>query len=105
MNIYLDDIRNPNSEGWTIVRDAYSAIDIILSNWNNIDNISLDHDLGDESIVGNGYKVVLAIENYVYKNHPAHLPKIYVHSANPVASKRMCSAINHINKIYQELSH
>ena len=32
MNIYLDDIRNPNSEGWTIVRDAYSAIDIILSN-------------------------------------------------------------------------
>ena len=102
MKIYLDDIRNdirnPKTDGWTIVRDANSAIDIILTHWNEIDEISLDHDLGDENLVGNGYDVVLKIEEYVYNNHPSHIPDINVHSANSVASIRMRSAIDAIKK-------
>lgn len=101
MKIYLDDIRVPTKD-YIWVKDAFSAIRMIAENWNNIEEISLDHDLGDENVVGNGYRVVCFIETYVYENHPNHLPYIHVHSANPVGRHKMEAGIRHIETMYND---
>jgi len=68
----------------------------------NVSEISLDHDLGDWTSTPErtGYDVLTWLEcevhNGGYQNRP--LPKIHVHSANPVARKRMEAAITAIFK-------
>lgn len=101
MKIYLDDVRTP-PEGYTLVRDAHSAIDIITDAWDMISEISLDHDLGDEATCGSGYQVVCEIEDFVYNTRPSHLPYIHVHSANPIGRRRMEFAIRNIERMIKE---
>lgn len=101
MKIYLDDIRVPTKD-YIWVKDAFSAIKMIEEDWNIIEEISLDHDLGDETVVGTGYNVVCFIEMYVHENHPNHLPYIHVHSANPVGRHKMEAGIRHIETMYND---
>jgi hypothetical protein len=71
----------------------------------NVTEISLDHDLGD--LTGTpertGYDVLAWLEAKVYgggyQNQP--LPKIHIHSANPVAKNRMTAALTAIHKALQ----
>lgn len=50
--IYLDDIRTPNDSRWTVVRDYYEFIDKVTEiGLENIELISLDHDLGDTAMM------------------------------------------------------
>lgn len=49
--IYLDDIRTPKDDKWIVVRDYYEFVDKVNElGLENIDIISLDHDLGDTAI-------------------------------------------------------
>ena len=60
LRIYLDDVRTPNSpnnewvdgiEEWTVVRNFQEFVDIIIEvGLENIEVISLDHDLGDTAM-------------------------------------------------------
>ena len=51
MNIYLDDVRTPKEEGWIVVRDYYQFVNKIQEiGLENINLISLDHDLGDKAM-------------------------------------------------------
>ena len=84
MKLWLDDIRAAPSD-WIHVTTAAAAIGILEHN--QVDEISLDHDLGEES-QETGYTVILWLENQVMR-HDYVPPTIYIHTANPVARKRM----------------
>jgi hypothetical protein len=91
MKVWLDDIREA-PEGWT--RCYWPDEVIALINAGGVDEISLDHDLGDcpQSYFEQertGYQVLLALEVMQHENPSLILPVIHVHSANPVAAKRM----------------
>jgi hypothetical protein len=114
IRLYLDDVRTPNDKDWIVVRNYDQFVSRIkLHGLENIEVISLDHDLGDKAMeeyytnVKNNYE--LNYENIVNektgydcckflvsesmtKNIP--LPQIYVHSANPIGSANMMGYIN-----------
>lgn len=99
MKVYLDDVRQA-PEGWVLVKTPKEMIDLISKN--KVDIISLDHDLGDDKNIGTGYDVLLYIEEALYTNKediflPFGVPKILLHTANPVARKRMAVITNKIN--------
>jgi endogenous inhibitor of DNA gyrase (YacG/DUF329 family) len=105
MNLYLDDVRNPPDDSWTLVRTAEEARAIIASGV--VECASLDHDLGecDECAAKSttpglfypfscrhrmtGYDLVkwMAEEG----QWPAKKPM--VHSANPVGRANMVATI------------
>lgn len=49
--IYLDDIRTPIDKDWLVVRNFHEFVNLVNKiGLNNIDLISLDHDLGDTAM-------------------------------------------------------
>jgi len=116
-NIYLDDVRTPENEGWIVVRDYDEfAGTVTLIGLENIELISLDHDLGDSAMpeyYSNvrpnytlDYNNVTEKTGYdVCKFLVAHsmstgipLPKVVVHSANPIGAANMMGYINNYYK-------
>jgi len=93
--IFLDDIRIPLDENWIIVKSYVDFINFIKSHqWDLIEEISLDHDLGlEDETERNGYDVAKWLVNHSIDNNVI-LPIIKVHSANPVGSKNIISLIN-----------
>ncbi len=50
-NIYLDDVRTPNEPGWTVVRNYEEFVQVVSQlGLENIEVITLDHDLGDTAM-------------------------------------------------------
>lgn len=94
MNVFLDDER-PTPKGW--VRAWWPGEVIELLKTHKVNIISLDHDLGNDSI-GTGYDVVLWIEKEVALGKLTP-PIIKVHSANVPAKKKMLPGIKNIYKI------
>ncbi len=95
--IWLDDIRLP-PEGWTWVKTSTEAM-LALST-GNVEEISLDHDLGDEEDDTNtGYTVAKFIEKEAYLKR---LPKLKwkIHSANPVGRKNMEAALKNADRYW-----
>ena len=79
----------------------------ILKN-NKIEYISLDHDLGDAKLVGEGYDVILWIEEALYTNACGEtdyfIPSYYnVHSLNGPASERMFVALEYLQEVYPHI--
>ncbi len=96
MKIYLDDIRE-TPWGWT--RCFWPAeVHHFLRNF-EVEEISLDHDLGNDEI-GTGYDVLTWIEEQVVNNKSFVLPKITIHTANPAARQRMEAAALSIQRRY-----
>ncbi len=94
MRVFLDDERTP-PEGWTLVRWPDEAIALLEQS--TVEEISLDHDLGDDDR-GTGYDVVLWIERAVVERGFVP-PIIRVHSANSSARQRMESGIAAIARL------
>lgn len=94
MRVFLDDER-PTPDGW--VRVFWPSEAIALLQTGMVDELSLDHDLGDDEI-GTGYDVVLWIEEAVALRQ-FKPPKIYVHSANSSARERMLAGIRSIEML------
>ena len=84
MKIYLDDER-PVPDGWTLARWPEEAIVLLITG--QVTDISLDHDLGDDTH-GTGYDVILWIEEAVATTQFTP-PNITVHSANSSARQKM----------------
>lgn len=94
IKIFLDDERIP-PDGWVLVSSPIQAIELLKNN--DVDIISLDHDLGDDENIGTGYDVILWIEEQVFfKNYTP--PSMLVHSANSSARIKMLAAIRAIEK-------
>lgn len=98
MKLYLDDKRNAPKE-WIRVMSADSMIKFLERDQDNqITNISLDHDLGDENKKGTGYDVLLWIEKEVFCSGYSP-PNILIHTSNPSAREKMEAALKSINKM------
>ena len=93
MKVWLDDLREA-PEGWIRVYWPEDCIELLQTG--NVTEISLDHDLGDDS-VGTGYDVLLWIEKAVHCNGFT-APRMYVHSANTSAREKMLNCIKSIAK-------
>jgi hypothetical protein len=65
-----------------------------------VTELSLDYDLGIETITGNGYDVCLWIENETATNNfdPPHL---VIHSDNPAGIEKMRLAIRSIERLVE----
>lgn len=94
MKIFLDDTR-PAPEGWTLMRWPHEVIAALQSE--QVTEISLDHDLGDDQ-TGTGYDVLVWLENIVARHHFV-LPVIHIHTANSAARPRMLAAVAQIEKL------
>lgn len=94
MRVFLDDERTP-PDGWTLVRWPDEAIALLEQG--SVEEISLDHDLGDDDR-GTGYDVVLWIERAVVERGFVP-PAMRVHSANSSARQRMESGIAAIERL------
>lgn len=85
MFLYVDDIRNPISNSWNVARNYREAITLIENN--NIQFLSLDHDLGERKT---GYDIAKFI---VEKG--IEIKQINIHSANPVGRDNIIQLIKH----------
>jgi hypothetical protein len=113
VKIYLDDVRTPVDSDWVVVRDYDAFVsNILYYGLENVDLISLDHDLGDTAMVEyynnvkHNYKLEyqnitektgydcckFLVDHSMDNNIP--LPLVYVHSANPIGSANMMGYIN-----------
>lgn len=96
MRVYLDDERTP-PEGWVLVRWPQEVIALLEQG--GVEEISLDHDLGDDRR-GTGYDVVLWIERAVAERGFAP-PRMRVHSANSSARLKMEAGIAAIDRLHR----
>ena len=120
--IYLDDVRTPTEEGWTVVRNYDEFVSTIMYiGLGNIDFISLDHDLGDTAMkewhtnVAKNYTLnydnitektgmdcAKWLVNEWMKGEP--VVDVFTHSANAIGSANIMGYINnyrHINRLPQ----
>lgn len=95
MKIWLDDERRA-PEGWVRIFHVIDAINLLESG--EVDEISPDHDLGEHM---NGYQVLERLERMVVFNK-MEPPIIHIHTANPVARKRMEQAVKSIERFCRE---
>lgn len=80
MRVYLDDIREaPN--GWTKITNYSDLIEFLEDYKDEIKEISLDHDLGEEKTGYDACKWMVENEYWI--------PIIRIHSANVVGIKNM----------------
>lgn len=85
MFLYVDDIRNPLSKSWNVARNYREAVTLIANN--EIQILSLDHDLGEEKT---GYDIAkFIVENEI------KIKQINIHSANPVGRDNIKQLIKH----------
>jgi hypothetical protein len=117
VSIYLDDIRTPNDERWIICRNYDEFVNKVDEiGLDNIETISLDHDLGETAIreyfknVTNNYILDYAnihektgydcakwiVEKSIETG--VNLPTILTHSANPIGSANIMGYINNYLK-------
>jgi hypothetical protein len=117
VSIYLDDIRTPDDERWIICRNYNEFVNKVDEiGLDNIETISLDHDLGETAIreyfknVTNNY--ILDYDNIHEKTGydcakwlveksietGVNLPTILTHSANPIGSANIMGYINNYLK-------
>jgi hypothetical protein len=124
IRIYLDDVRTPLDESWIVVRNYDQFVQKVEEiGLQNIDLISLDHDLGSSAMkeyfqnVHPNYKLdynnitektgmdcakwlvqhfydTNPNQSLLVRGEPIQFPKVYVHSANPIGSGNMMGYIN-----------
>ena len=97
MRVYLDDER-ATPDGWIRVYWPEEAIALLESG--QVEEISLDHDLGNDEH-GTGYDVVLWIEEAVALRG-FKPPRMFVHSANSSAKEKMLSGIQSIQALFRD---
>ena len=97
LRVFLDDIR-PAPEGWTLVRWPHAAIALLETG--NVEALSLDHDLGDDTITGND--VLTWLEEAVALRGFTPPASIAIHSANAVGRERMERAVASIRRYAEE---
>lgn len=102
MKIWLDDIRTPPDESWTWCKSAQEFEKTFVHHFHEIFEISFDHDLASfNSLTGDeitGYHCLCMVEKFARHNIDWTIPKMHVHSANPVGAQRMLKVINSLER-------
>lgn len=117
VRIYLDDVRIPTQDEWLVAKNYEEFVKLIETHkLENIELISLDHDLGDSAMVEyynnvkdnytldytnieekTGFDCCKFLVNNSLDNDTP-LPLVYIHSANPIGSSNMMGYINNYLK-------
>jgi hypothetical protein len=100
--VFLDDVRPVPQPDWILIKTVPELIALIQLIGEQIDVISLDHDLGENT--PSGYDFVAWMEKKVFDKEYTGIPELRIHSANPVGRKRMESGIRAIWKRLDENS-
>ena len=101
--LYLEDIREPKSEGWVIVR-TFTEFVMIINERGVPDEISFDHDLGWDDQNNCEQKSGYDCAKWLVENNIV-IENFKVHSANPVGKQNIESLLNNYKKfINQEKS-
>lgn len=95
MRVWLDDVRFPPA-GWVWAQRASDVIHLLKTG--EVEELSLDHDLGLSRGVGTGYDVLAWIEEAVV-HRGFKPPLIRIHSMNIVARRRMEAALESIHRL------
>lgn len=103
MKIFLDDVRNPPDDSWTVARTYNHCIALLFSGL-PVEVLSLDHDIACYDEVDHreltGYHVAQWVEESVATDDAYTPPgKILCHSANPVGRARILETINSIQRM------
>lgn len=94
--LWVDDIRNPPGRArWLIVRNYSDAIRTLDVFWDEIIQVSLDHDLGKGSETG--YDIATWIERQIEVAGRKPIPYMYCHSANPVGVQNIMAVFDKYN--------
>lgn len=98
ISVYLDDERQ-TPDGFVRTYTPKETIEILKTQ--QVENLSLDHDLGDDENIGTGYDVLVWLEEAVfsgefYEKYGFNVPWINIHSMNPVGKERMQKLANAI---------
>lgn len=101
MKIFLDDIRNPPDDTWTLARSYDEFIVMVLSD-NKITDISFDHDLGMingiEAPSGMDAAKFFVNEALDDDNLVKNLQLVHVHSANPAGVQNIIGLFKSAHK-------
>ncbi|MGL6073399.1 MAG: cyclic-phosphate processing receiver domain-containing protein [Fimbriiglobus sp.] len=97
MKVYLDDER-PTPTDWVGVRWPDEAIRLLETG--QVTELSLDHDLGDDTR-GTGYTVILWLEEAVALRGFVQ-PEITIHTANASARQKMLLGVQSIHRLAQQ---
>lgn len=112
--IYLDDVRTPINPDWIVVRNYDQFVNKVNElGIENIELISLDHDLGSSAMreyynnvspnytldynnitEKTGYDCLKWLIEQYLNNPPTKYPKIVTHSANPIGSANIMGYCN-----------
>ena len=98
IKVWLDDVRPMPEEFEVQVKTAEAAINLLKNN--NVELISLDHDLGEED-EKTGYDVAKFIEKSAFERAIDPL-EIRVHSANPVGLNNMKMCIKNAYRFWSQ---
>jgi hypothetical protein len=107
VKIWLDDVRDPPDDSWTHLRTGRALAGMLLVHEGDVEIVSFDHDLADfqpdpmtnKMVEFTGYTWLKQIESMVASGALRKLPKLVVHSANPVGRKNMEAAIRSAYKL------
>ena len=92
--LFLDDLRNPPDDSWTVARSSIEALEYV-----NIrglpQEMSLDHDLGGDDTTMEFLKKL--IPNHL--DSGTEVPKYMIHSQNPVGKANIISMMESWKKI------
>ena len=113
MKVFLDDERDPREwlpdmgwwrgrdpsdlDEWVWARTAPEAVAFLEAG--GVTEVSLDHDLGEGEDVGDGYDVLLWLEERVATDDAYQPPAIHIHTSNIAARDRMESAVKGIESL------
>jgi hypothetical protein len=103
IKVYLDDKCESDRltpPGWVGVRTYQETIALLKTG--SVKELDLDHDLGDQKIVGSGYDVLEWLEHEVALEKFIPPSIINIHSANPSVYPKMELAIKSIKKLAQK---
>lgn len=99
MKVFLDDTRE-TPEGYIRANTVHELAKLLMDKDNNITEISLDHDLGEDTLTG--YEFMRWLEAMVFNNRISNIPEIKFHTANPVGRKNMELVLASIKKILEK---
>lgn len=100
--IYLDDLRTPIDQDWIVVRDYEEFVNKVTEiGFENIELVSLDHDLADIHYNTDLYDTIIEKTGYdcakwlIEKWQEGNtIFDVYTHSANTVGVKNIVELIN-----------
>lgn len=106
MKIFVDDLREPPSKDWQVFRNAESFLSWFFQldpkKLVDVEEIALDHDLGEDRMTGHDLMLQLIEEMVAGKLQQICDIRFTTHSANPVGRRNIVADIAELKRLCEE---